>query len=122
VLIDSVEKLILFDRSGDRLKLALDEFQHNLSLDQKNEFNSIASSIPTANDVVLFTEEIDKKNLGRKSRIMANYISGVLESVQQYCAIIDTFVQSNPGIAALVWGSVKFVIMVFTIVFFILSR
>ncbi|KAF8251991.1 hypothetical protein K440DRAFT_537765, partial [Wilcoxina mikolae CBS 423.85] len=104
------------------LKIALDEFQHNLSPDQKNEFNSIASSIPTANDVVLFTEEIDKKNLGRKSRIMANYISGVLESVQQYCAIIDTFVQSNPGIAALVWGSVKFVILVFTIVFFRLSR
>jgi len=114
MFIDSVEKLILFDRSGDRLKLALDEFQHNLPPDQKNEFNSIASSIPTANDVVLFTEEIEQKNSGRKSRIMANRMSGVLESVQQYCAIIDTFIQSNPGIAALVWGSVKFVILVCT--------
>jgi hypothetical protein len=117
-----MEKLIPFDRSGDKLKLALDEFQRNLSPDQRNEFNSIASNIPTANDVVLFTKEIELKNSGRRSRIMANRMTGVLESVQQYCAIIDTLIQSNPGKAALVWGSVKFVILVCTRVVFGLSR
>ncbi|KAF8252017.1 hypothetical protein K440DRAFT_658299 [Wilcoxina mikolae CBS 423.85] len=101
----------LGEMPSDRLTLALDEFQQNLSPDQKNEFDSIASSSPNVQDVVLLTQEIDQKNSERKSRIMANRMSGVLESVQQYCVIIDTFVQSNPGIAALVWGSVKFVIL-----------
>ncbi|KAF8241688.1 hypothetical protein K440DRAFT_591719, partial [Wilcoxina mikolae CBS 423.85] len=98
--------------SGDRLTLALDEFQRSLSPDQKKDFDLITSSTPTAKDVVAFTQEIDQKNSWRKSRIMANRMSAVLESVQQYCAIIDTFVQSNPGIAALVWGSIKFVILI----------
>jgi hypothetical protein len=109
-----MEKLISLDRSGDRLTLALDEFQRNLSPDQKKDFDLIASSTPTAKDVVTFTQEIDQKNSWRKSRIMANRMSGVLQSVQQYCAIIDTFIQSKPGIAALVWGSIKFVILVCT--------
>jgi len=111
---ERMEKLISLDRSGDRLTLALDEFQRNLSPDQKKDFDLIASSTPTVKDVVTFTQEIDQKNSWRKSRIMANRMSGVLQSVQQYCAIIDTFIQSNPGIAALVWGSIKFVILVCT--------
>jgi nitrate/nitrite-specific signal transduction histidine kinase len=105
-------KLILLDRSDNLLAVALEEFQQNLSADQQEHFNSIASGTPTAEDIILLTQEIDEKNAERKSRVIANRMRGVLESVQQYCAVVDTFVQSNPTIAALVWGTVKFVILV----------
>ena len=37
---------------------------------------------------------------------------GVLQSIQQFSSVVDTFVQANSGIAALVWGSVKFTMLV----------
>jgi hypothetical protein len=36
----------------------------------------------------------------------------MLQSIRDYSAIIDTFVSSNPVIAALVWGSVKLTMLV----------
>ena len=35
-----------------------------------------------------------------------------LESVQQFSGIVDVFVSSNPQMAALVWGGVKFALLV----------
>ena len=34
----------------------------------------------------------------------------VLEHVQSFCAVIDTFVASNPVISGLIWGSLKFIL------------
>ena len=34
----------------------------------------------------------------------------VLEHVQSFCAVIDTFIQSNPVISGLIWGSLKFIL------------
>ena len=65
-----------------------------------------------AQDVVDLLSEIDKENSARRSRVWAQRVRGILDSVQQYCSIVDTFVQANPAIASLVWGSVKFVILV----------
>ncbi|KAF8544009.1 hypothetical protein BDD12DRAFT_977932 [Trichophaea hybrida] len=97
--------------SGNRLTIALNEFQTSLSPEQRKHFNEISSGTPAAEDVISLSEEIDKKNSTRRSRVWVQRTSGVLNSVQQYSAIVDTFIQANPTIAALVWGSVKFVIL-----------
>ncbi|KAA8907989.1 ankyrin repeat-containing domain protein [Sphaerosporella brunnea] len=92
-------------------RLALGQFQASLSPDQRNQFTAVSSSPPTAIDVVRLADGIDKKNSTRRSREWAQQTRGILEGVQQYCAIVDTFVQANPAIAALVWGSIKFTIL-----------
>ena len=93
------------------LQTALQDFQGILNPDQKQQLLS-QSSVPDASSAMLLTVEIDKQNAKRKSRCVAARILGFLESVQQFCSVADTFVSSNPRVAALVWGSVKLVILV----------
>ncbi|KAH7132595.1 ankyrin repeat-containing domain protein [Dendryphion nanum] len=93
------------------LTAALDEFQQLLSSDQVAHLASFSSNVPTADDVVQLTEQVAQANAGRKSRQLADRIQGLLGSVQQYSTIIDTCVGPNQ-IAALVWGSIKIVLLV----------
>ena len=91
---------------------ALDEFQKLLTPTQKTELNSLSQGTPTAEDVVQFTKTIEDRAKKRKSRIIASRVERFLQSVQQYCVVVDTFVSSNPHIAGLVWGSVRLLIVV----------
>lgn len=90
---------------------ALYDFQEILDPDQKKKFLS-QSSAPDASAAIILTTEIDNENAKRRSRCVAARILSFLESVQQFCSVVETFVSSNPKIAALVWGSVKFVMLV----------
>lgn len=99
-------------RSDSKLQTALNEFQQNLSPDQKNQYSLAISTTPTPEDVLLLTDEINKKHSSRKSRVHSDRLRIVLECVQQWSSIVDTLVQVNQ-IAALVWGSVKVVVRVF---------
>ena len=103
-------RLIVTCRSKDSLKIALERFQDSLPQDQRDQFRAIGT--PTVSDVVSLTAEVNKKDSSRKSRDWAQRTRGILESVQQYSAVVDTFVQANPAIPSLVWGSIKFVILV----------
>lgn len=87
------------------------EFHQNLSPEQKIEFESTANRVPTAEAVVLLTDEINKKSSTRKSHVLVGRMRVVLEAVQQYGSIGDTASAVNP-IAALVWSSIKIVVQV----------
>ena len=103
--------LIAFTRSTTNLDTALDEFHQNLSPEQRVEFESAANQVPTAEAVVLLTDEINKKSSTRKSHVLAGRMRVVLEAIQQYSTIGDTASSAHP-IAALVWSSVKIVVLV----------
>lgn len=94
----------------ESLRWALHDFQDILSPEQKHIFAQ--SKVPDARAVCILTTEIDRENAKRKSRGVAARISSFLESIQQFSFIVDTFIQSNPKIAALVWGSVKIALLV----------
>jgi hypothetical protein len=93
------------------LRSALRDFQDILSPEQKRDLLAQAT-VPDAAAVIILTAEIDRENAKRRSRGVATRLFSFLESVQQFSTIVDTFVSSNPSIAALVWGSVKFAILV----------
>ncbi len=93
------------------LATALDEFRDGLDLQQKAQL-LIIKGVPDANAVVILTTELDRKNAERRSRCIATRISPVLDSIQKYSTIVDTFSQSHADIAALVWGSVKLTLLV----------
>jgi hypothetical protein len=103
-------KLISFNSNAE-LEVALDQFQSNLTQDQTAQLRSI-SSIPDANAVITFTTQLDEENAKRKSRCVASRLYTFLQSIQQFASIVETFVSSNSHIAALVWGSVKFALLV----------
>ena len=93
-----------------QLAEAVDDFQTILTEDQRTALKKI-KSIPDADAVLVFTAELDASQQHRR-RSIATRLHSVLASVQQFSAVIDTFVSSNPEIAALVWGSVKLTIQV----------
>ena len=106
----SNHRLTVTCRSKDSLSVALKQFQDCLTPDQRDQFRAIGS--PTVADIVSLTDEVNEKDSSRKSRVWAQRTRVILESVQQYSAVVDTFAQANPAISALVWGSIKFVILV----------
>jgi hypothetical protein len=66
-----------------------------------------------ATTILAFTAEIDKVNANRRSRCVSSRLFGILQSVQEFSSIADTFVSAHPEILALVWGCLKFTILVF---------
>jgi len=95
----------------DALSGAIKSFQSCLDPEQRTKLEAI-EAVPDARAVAVFTYQLDQENAKRKSRCVAARISPLLESIQQFSGIVETFVSSNQHIAALVWGSVKFVLQV----------
>jgi hypothetical protein len=89
----------------------LDQFESKLTPEQTAQLRNI-SSVPDANAVIVFTTQLDEENAKRKSRCVASRLSTFLQSIQQFASVVETFVSSNPKIAALIWGSVKFALLV----------
>ena len=93
------------------LEQAIEDFQTILTDDERRNLSSIGS-IKDPDTVRIFTAQLDRENQLKKGRGIAGRLSSVLQSVQTFSAVIETFVSSNPDIAALVWGSVKLAILV----------
>ncbi|KAI9039617.1 putative TFIIIC transcription initiation factor complex subunits Tfc3 [Aspergillus affinis] len=89
---------------------ALCSFEAILTNEQKNEYHASAK-VPDAASVIQFVAQIDASNGKTSRRCVAPRLCTLLEATQQFSGIVDTFVSSNPTIAALVWGGVKTAIL-----------
>ncbi len=90
---------------------ALKAFENSLTAEQKDELHRL-KQIPDATAVLQFTAELDQRNAQRRSRCVASRLIKVLQSIQQYSAIADTFSQVQANITSLVWGSLKLTLLV----------
>ena len=99
--------------AGPRKSLedAVADFQSVLTDDQRRKLHSIGT-IRDADTVMIFTAQLDRDNQLKKGRGVANRLYSVLQSVQTFSTVVDTFVSSHPEIAALVWGSIKLTMLV----------
>lgn len=88
------------------------EFQANLTPTQTAELLEQSRSNLDATAILAFTAHIDKVNASRRSRCVSSRLFGILQSVQEFSGIADTFVSAHPEIAALVLGSLKVTILV----------
>ncbi|ORY61554.1 uncharacterized protein BCR38DRAFT_324587, partial [Pseudomassariella vexata] len=88
------------------LQGAIKEFQAILTDKQRRELRK-TTAIPDADSILIFTAQLDSTNRNRKGPSIASRLHSVLQSVRDFCSVIDTFVSTHPEIAALIWGSVK---------------
>ena len=93
------------------LNSALRDFQSVLTDDERSRLGKIGS-VQGADTVMIFTAQLDCENQLRKGRGIANRLYNVLQSVQAFSSVVETFVSSHPDIAALVWGSIKLTMLV----------
>ncbi|CAI7598931.1 unnamed protein product [Penicillium glandicola] len=92
------------------LKQALVQFEDALTDDERRQYQ--ASTVnPDAASVIAFVAEIDSSKSDTTRRCVAPRLCTFLEATQQFSAIVDTFVSSNPQIAALIWGGVRTAIL-----------
>ena len=97
----------------DEITVALQGFQASLSPDQKVQFSTSQPSTPSdVNEVLAFTAQVDALKQRRQARCVGSRLQTTLQSVQQFTSIVGTFVNSNPAVAALVWGSIRFTVLV----------
>lgn len=96
------------------LTQALYEYNAVLTDEQKKVLQSHHGP-PDVSAVITLTVDIDRESSGRRSRCVGTRLITFLESVQQFTTIVNTFVSSNPHIAALVWGGVKLALLVMSL-------
>ncbi|KAI9792024.1 MAG: hypothetical protein M1833_001273 [Piccolia ochrophora] len=94
----------------DVLQVELQDFQDALSPNERQRLQSL-NSTPDAGAIIAFTALLDDENAKRRSRCVAGRLFTVLQSIQQFTAVVDTLVSSHPEVAALIWGSVKFALL-----------
>ncbi|KAF6525751.1 hypothetical protein HZS61_011546 [Fusarium oxysporum f. sp. conglutinans] len=99
--------------AGPRKSLedAIQDFQAILTDDQRQKLSSIGA-IQDPDTAMIFTAQLDRDNQLKKGRGIACRLSSVLQSVQTFSTVVDTFVSSHPQIAALVWGSIKLAMLI----------
>lgn len=85
---------------------AIYEFRSFLTDEQRYKLDGI-NAVPDADTILVFTAELDAANRQRRGPSVATRLHPLLASVRDFSSVIDTFVSSNPSIAALIWGSVK---------------
>ncbi|KAM5356809.1 hypothetical protein ACJ41O_003455 [Fusarium nematophilum] len=98
-------------KSDQILQDAVASFRSVLTDDQRLELDR-AKSLPDTDAVLVFTAELDLRRRSQRGKSIASRLFSVLQSVRDFSSILDTMVQSNPDIAALVWGSVKLTMLV----------
>lgn len=93
------------------LEDAVEDFQTILTDDQRRKLRSIGE-VRDVDTVMVFAAQLDRENQLKKGRGIASRLLSVLECVQTFSTVVETFVSSNPEIAALVWGSIKLAMLV----------
>ncbi|TLD28601.1 hypothetical protein PspLS_03930 [Pyricularia sp. CBS 133598] len=97
------------------LQKSVDDFETILT-DEQRQILGLMKDIPDADAILVFTAGLDSINRQRHSRSPSTRFHSFLSSVGGFCTkltlgkpchVADTFVSSNPEIAALVWGSMK---------------
>lgn len=92
------------------LAQALDDYERILSVQDRKKLH--AEKAPDTMAVINFTTLIDRECDIRRHQYMGPRLITILESIQQFSGVADTFVSSHPEIAALVWGGVKLALKV----------
>ena len=93
------------------LEMALSEFGSVLTDDERKQLQQI-KCVPDASAALVFTAKLDSSNSSRRGKSIGARAYSMLQSIQQFSAIVDTFISAHPDIAALVWGSVKLTVLV----------
>ncbi|KAF3905298.1 hypothetical protein ABW21_db0209169 [Orbilia brochopaga] len=90
-----------------RLSLALDDFQKQLTPTERTNLGQILQ--PDVTTVTTFAAQINgNSNLRRKK--LGDKIQPFLLFMQSFGDVVGIYIQSDPRVSALVWGSIKLVV------------
>ncbi|KAF5602530.1 hypothetical protein FPCIR_1871 [Fusarium pseudocircinatum] len=95
------------------LENAVAHFQATLTDDDRKRLQGLKELPRDAQSIIVFTAELDMQQSGkRRGQSIASRLTSFLQIVQQFTPIIDTYIQSNPDISAIIWSSIKLTFMI----------
>ena len=98
------------DRPDAELQTAIRSLESVLSDDERVQLRN--QGLPHATAALNLTTRIDRQCGLQRRQCLGTRLTTVLESVQQFSTVADTFINAHPEVAALVWGAVKFSLLV----------
>lgn len=89
------------------LENTIARFQAILTDDDRKNLQKLKTEPHDAQSIIMFTARLDRFDPKRRGKSVASRLASFLQTIEQFTPIVDTYIQSNPEIAALVWGSVR---------------
>ncbi|KAJ4152468.1 hypothetical protein NW754_004264 [Fusarium falciforme] len=89
------------------LENTIARFQAILTDDDRKNLQQLKTEPHDAQSIIMFTANLDRFDPKRRGKSVASRLASFLQTIEQFTPIVNTYIQSNPEIAALVWGSVR---------------
>ncbi|KAG5773051.1 hypothetical protein H9Q73_012286 [Fusarium xylarioides] len=89
------------------LEATIAGFQAILTDEDRKKLQQLKTTSHDSQSIITFTAELDFLDKNRRGKSVASRLASFLQTIEQFTPIVDTYIQSNPDIAALIWGSVK---------------
>lgn len=83
-----------------------------LSDDDCVNFQQLKGRAHEAQSIITFTAELDRLDSNRRGKSVASRLATFLQAIQQFTPVVDTYIQSNPDLSSLIWGSLKLTFIV----------
>ncbi|SCV48309.1 uncharacterized protein FFB14_10312 [Fusarium fujikuroi] len=94
------------------LENAVARFQAALTDEDRKRLQDLRNLPHDAQSIIVFTAELDMQQSGkRRGKSIASRLTSFLQIIQQFTPVIDTYIQSDPDISAIIWGSIKLTFM-----------
>ncbi|KAF5558973.1 heterokaryon incompatibility protein het-E-1 [Fusarium mexicanum] len=95
------------------LENAVAHFQATLTDEDRKRLKDLKRLPRDPQSIIVFTAELDmQQREKRRGKSIASRLTSFLQVVQQFTPIIDTYIQSNPDISAIIWSSIKLTFMI----------
>ncbi|KAF4879375.1 Vegetative incompatibility protein HET-E-1 [Colletotrichum siamense] len=94
------------------LAYALSNFGAILTDDERKKLQAQKTGLNDADAAFKFTLKLDELDPVQRGRVTATRLCSLLQTVQSFGQVVETYVSSKPEIAALIWGTVKLTFMV----------
>ncbi|KAF5617052.1 uncharacterized protein FTJAE_12808 [Fusarium tjaetaba] len=86
-------------------------FQAVLTDEDRKKLQQLKATSHDSQSIITFTAELDLLDKNRRGKSVASRLASFLQTIEQFTPIVDTYIQSNPDITALIWGSIKLTFM-----------
>ncbi|KAH7124811.1 hypothetical protein B0J13DRAFT_565659 [Dactylonectria estremocensis] len=93
------------------LESTLARFQAILTDSDREKLQDLKRFQHDTQAIITFTADLDRLDPKRRGKSVASRLASFLQTIEQFTSIIDTYIQSNPDLTALIWGSIKLTFM-----------
>jgi hypothetical protein len=99
------------DAAVQQLESTVAGFHAILTDNDRKVLQKLKATPYASQNIITFRAELDRLDKRRQGRSVALRPASFLQTIERFTPVVDTYIQSNPDIAAIVCGSIKLTFM-----------